>query len=119
MKALRARYTPEAASLIRTLHPEVKRRIRTGIRHLLENPFSGHELHTEGYSKGKAPENQWVFATPGSKTLPECRFFAPLRMTCSDIRMTCGEEGSRWGKIWSRKKAKIIIHADGGGLRAV
>lgn len=47
MKALRVRYTPEAASLIRKLHPEVKRRIRDGIKSLLENPLSGHELRFE------------------------------------------------------------------------
>jgi len=45
MKPLRPRYTPEAASLIRSLHPEVKRRIREGIRSLCENPIMGHELH--------------------------------------------------------------------------
>ena len=47
MKTLRARYTPEAASLIRKLHPEAKRMIRNGIRTLLENPLQGHELHLE------------------------------------------------------------------------
>ncbi len=47
MRALRARYTPEATALIRKLHPEVKRLIRDGIRHLTENPLSGHELRFE------------------------------------------------------------------------
>ena len=44
---LRVRYTPEAASLIRKLHPEAKRMVRNGIRTLLENPLQGHELHLE------------------------------------------------------------------------
>jgi addiction module RelE/StbE family toxin len=44
---LRARYTPEAATLIRTLHPEVKRHIRQAIRHLLDHPLAGHELQFE------------------------------------------------------------------------
>lgn len=47
MKALRVRYTPEAASLIRKLHPEIKRMIRASIRTLLENPLLGHALHLE------------------------------------------------------------------------
>lgn len=44
MKPWRVRYTPEAATRIRKLHPDVKRRIREGARTLLENPLSGHEL---------------------------------------------------------------------------
>ena len=43
----RVRYTPEAASHIRKLHPEAKRMIRNGVRTLLENPLQGHELHLE------------------------------------------------------------------------
>ncbi|MBI5525432.1 MAG: type II toxin-antitoxin system RelE/ParE family toxin [Deltaproteobacteria bacterium] len=43
----RARYTKEGAAVIRTMHPEIKRRIREGIRMLLENPLLGHELHFE------------------------------------------------------------------------
>lgn len=43
----RARYTPEASSVIRTMHPEIKRRVREGIRMLVENPLLGHELHLE------------------------------------------------------------------------
>ena len=47
MKAHRVRYTPEAAALIRRLHPEVKRIVRDGIRALLKKPLLGHELHLE------------------------------------------------------------------------
>jgi mRNA interferase RelE/StbE len=43
----RARYTPESAAVIRTMHPEIKRSIREGIRMLLENPLAGHELRLE------------------------------------------------------------------------
>jgi addiction module RelE/StbE family toxin len=43
-QVLRMRYTPEAAALIRRLHPEVKQQIRKGIRDLLEDPLLGHEL---------------------------------------------------------------------------
>jgi mRNA interferase RelE/StbE len=47
MKALRARYTPEAVVLIRKLHPEIKHLVRKGIRTLLENPLLGHELQLD------------------------------------------------------------------------
>lgn len=47
MKAYRARYSPEAAKRIRTLHPQIKSEIREGIRTLLKTPLAGHELHFE------------------------------------------------------------------------
>ena len=47
MKTWQARYTPQAATLIRKLHPGIKPRIREGIRSLLEDPLLGHELHLE------------------------------------------------------------------------
>jgi len=43
----RVRYTPEAASRIRKLHPHVKQEIREAIRTLLENPLSGYSLQQE------------------------------------------------------------------------
>lgn len=47
MKDVRVRYTPEAAVLNRKLHPEVKGRVREGIRSLLKDPLLGHELRLE------------------------------------------------------------------------
>ena len=47
MTPLRARYTPEASALIRTLHPDVKRDVRQAIRHLLDHPLAGHELQLD------------------------------------------------------------------------
>lgn len=41
---MKVRYTSEAASLVRKLHPEIKRLIRQAIRKLLDNPLIGHEL---------------------------------------------------------------------------
>jgi len=35
----RVRYTPEAASRIRKLHPQVKQEIRVAVRTLLDTPF--------------------------------------------------------------------------------
>ena len=47
MNRFRVRYTPEAASLIRKLHPKVKHLFRDGVPALLENPLEGHELYLE------------------------------------------------------------------------
>lgn len=44
---MKVRYTPEAASLILRLHPEIKRRIRRAIADLLADPFRGHALHVD------------------------------------------------------------------------
>ncbi|MBA2591505.1 MAG: type II toxin-antitoxin system mRNA interferase toxin, RelE/StbE family [Gammaproteobacteria bacterium] len=44
---MKVRYTPEAASLILRLHPEIKRRIRRAIADLLADPFRGHALHAD------------------------------------------------------------------------
>lgn len=47
MTAYRVRYTPEAASRIRKLHPEVKQEIRDAIRKLQDSPLTGHSLQQE------------------------------------------------------------------------
>ncbi len=47
MTPYRVRYTPEAASRIRKLHPQVKQEIRGAIRTLLDTPLSGHSLQQE------------------------------------------------------------------------
>ena len=44
---MKVRYTPEAASLILRLHPEIKRRVRRAIADLLADPFRGHALHVD------------------------------------------------------------------------
>jgi len=44
---LKIRYTPEAASLILRLHPEIKRRVRRALADLLADPLRGHELRLD------------------------------------------------------------------------
>jgi len=41
---VRLRFTPEAATRIRKLHPEIKRRVRDGMRQLQNDPLLGHAL---------------------------------------------------------------------------
>jgi len=47
MKRPAVRYTPEAAALISTLHPEIKSMIRDAIDELRTNPFLGDDLQDE------------------------------------------------------------------------
>jgi mRNA-degrading endonuclease RelE of RelBE toxin-antitoxin system len=47
VRPLRARYTPEAAAIIRKIHPGTKRLVREGIRALIADPLLGHELQLE------------------------------------------------------------------------
>ena len=56
MKKARARFTPEAARLIATLPPEIKKLVRASIDELLINPESGSELTGEldGYRSSRA-----------------------------------------------------------------
>jgi mRNA-degrading endonuclease RelE of RelBE toxin-antitoxin system len=51
LKKARVRFTPEAASVISTLPPEIKKLVRASIDELLINPQSGGELtgELEGY----------------------------------------------------------------------
>ncbi len=44
---MKVRYTPDAASFILRLHPEIKRRVRRAIADLLADPFRGHPLHLD------------------------------------------------------------------------
>lgn len=44
---MKARYTPEAASLILRLHPEIKRLVRRAIADLLADPLRGYALHAD------------------------------------------------------------------------
>ena len=43
----RPRFTTEAATRIRRLHPQIKHEIRDAVDLLIEAPLSGHSLHFE------------------------------------------------------------------------
>lgn len=44
---MKLRVSPDLTALIRTLHPELKRKMRASIRFIQNDPLSGKELHDE------------------------------------------------------------------------
>jgi mRNA interferase RelE/StbE len=88
MKALRLRYTPEAAALIRKLHPEVKRRIRSGIRDLLETPLLGHELRFElsGFRSHRVKNYRIIFRLNDPEGFLEILFIGQRRDVYESFR---------------------------------
>ena len=47
MRGLRVRFTPEAAKVVSTFHPENKKLIKAAIKELRENPNVGKNLQEE------------------------------------------------------------------------
>lgn len=47
MKTYSIRFTPEAARLLSTLHPDNKKLIKAALQDLKENPYLGDELQEE------------------------------------------------------------------------
>jgi len=50
MKAYSIRFTPEAARLLSTLHPDNKKLIKAALHELKKNPYLGDELQEELFS---------------------------------------------------------------------
>ena len=63
MKKATCRFTPEAARLIATLPPEIKKIVRSSIDTLLEKPHTGSELtgELEGYRSLKAKRYRIIY----------------------------------------------------------
>ena len=57
----------EVTSLIRSLHPELKRKIRAGLDTILSDPLSGKELHRElaGYRSFRVGRLRLVYRATG------------------------------------------------------
>lgn len=50
MKVYSVRFTPEAARLLSTLHPDNKKLIKSALHELKKNPYLGDELQEELFS---------------------------------------------------------------------
>jgi mRNA interferase RelE/StbE len=63
LKKATCRFTPEAARLIATLPPEIKKIVRSSIDTLLEKPHTGSELtgELEGYRSLKAKRYRIIY----------------------------------------------------------
>jgi len=73
LKKATCRFTPEAARLIATLPPEIKRLVRSSIDRLLAKPHIGSELtgELEGYRSLKAKRYRIIYRLNDSETRVE------------------------------------------------
>lgn len=73
MKKARVRFTPEAARVIATLPPEIKKLVGASIDELLINPQSGAELtgELEGYRSLRAKRYRVVYRLDDAETTVE------------------------------------------------
>lgn len=96
MKPFRPRYTPEAASLIRKLHPEVKRRIRDGIRNLLGDPLLGHELRFDlsGFRSFRVKNYRILYQLNEQEGFIEIYYVGHRRDVYESLRALLIEKGS-------------------------
>ena len=96
MKGWRARVTPEAARLIRKIHPEVKYRIWEGIRNLVENPLLGHELRFElsGFRSGCVKSYRILYVISDKDRFVEVYFVGHRRDVYESFRKLLIEKES-------------------------
>lgn len=73
MKKTACRFTPEAARLIATLPPEIKKLVRSSIDTLLGKPHIGSELtgELEGYRSLRAKRYRIIYRLNDSETSVE------------------------------------------------
>jgi mRNA interferase RelE/StbE len=73
LKKAPCRFTPEAARLIATISPEIKKLVRSSIDTLLAKPHTGSELtgELEGYRSLKAKRYRIIYRLNESETSVE------------------------------------------------
>ncbi len=88
MKAHHPRSTPEAASRIRKLHPEIKRDIRDAIRTLLSSPMAGRELQFElaRYRSYRVRTYRIVYQINDEEATLDIVFVGPRRTVYEELR---------------------------------
>lgn len=81
MRSYRARYTPEAAAIIRTLHPTVKAAVRRGIDELMKAPLAGHELQFElsGFRSFRVSRYRIIYRINEDHSCIEIHYVGPRR----------------------------------------
>jgi len=97
MKALRTRYTPEAAALVRRLHPDIKRRVREGVRDLALNPLLGHELRFElsGFRSHRVRSHRIIYRYNEPEKTVDVLYVGPRRDVYESFRdlLAAAKEG--------------------------
>ncbi len=97
MKTYRARYTPEAARIIRKLHPTIKATIRTGIRDILKDPLLGRELQLElsGFWPLRVRRYCIIYRINEEQSCVEIHYVGPRRDVYESLRDLLEERGAK------------------------
>ena len=95
MRSYRVRYTPEVATRIRRLHPEVKKEIREAVGTLLATPFSGHELQFElsGYRSFRVRTYRIIYRINDDEATIDGVFVGQRRTVYEELRALLHEQG--------------------------
>jgi len=63
MRELRVKFTPEASELVKKLHPESKRQIKSALKELCQKPDAGGDLQEElsGFKSYKSKRYRVIY----------------------------------------------------------
>lgn len=88
MRRYRARYTPEVATRIRKLHPEIKQEVRETVRTLLSSPLTGHELQYElsGYRSCRVRSYRILYRINDEAGTLDIVYVGPRRTVYEEFR---------------------------------
>jgi len=89
MKAYSIRFTPEAARLLSTLHPDNKRMIKSALQGLKEHPYLGDELQEElaNYRSLKPKRHRIIYSVDDDKKLIDILYVGHRRDVYDNFRL--------------------------------
>ena len=97
MRGYRARYTPEASAIIKTLHPTIKAAVRVGIGEIMETPLAGRELQLElrGFRSFRVSRHRIIYKINQEESCIEIHYVGPRRDVYESFRELLAEKGPR------------------------
>jgi len=89
MKTYSIRFTPEAARLLSTLHPDNKRMIKSALQDLKEDPYLGDELQEElaNYRSLKPKRHLIIYSIDDDKKLINILYVGQRRDVYENFRL--------------------------------
>ena len=88
MTTYRVRYTPEAARIIKKLHPTIRAALRSGIRDILNDPLVGKELQLElrGFRSLRVSRYRIIYRINEEQSRVEIHYVGPRRDVYESLR---------------------------------
>lgn len=88
MRRYRARYTPEASAIIKTLHPTIKVAVRAGINEVMKAPLEGRELQFElsGFRSFRVSRHRIIYRINEEESCIEIHYVGPRRDVYESFR---------------------------------